>query len=156
MYSNVLKIMSVIQAPALSAEVVPFVPGGRLDGDLKTMPVDYLPVFLMVAAVVFLALFILYVSSLVRPSNPYPEKNRPYECGVDEWGEASGGLFKVQFFVVAILFVVFDVEAMFLFPWAVVLKEMGMFAYIEMFVFIALLLVGYIYAWRKGALDWET
>ena len=131
-------------------------PGGRLDGDLKTMPVDYLPVLLMVGAVVFLALFILFVSSLVRPSNPYPEKNRPYECGVDEWGEASGGLFKVHFFVIAILFVVFDVEAMFLFPWAVVLKEIGLFAYIEMFVFIGLLLVGFIYAWTKGALDWET
>ena len=71
-------------------------------------------------------------------------------------GEASGWLFKVQYFVIAILFVVFDVEAMFLFPWAVVLKEIGIFAYIEMFVFIALLLVGFIYAWAKGALDWET
>ena len=120
------------------------------------MPVEYLPVLLMVGAVVFLALFILFVSSLVRPSNPYPEKNRPYECGVDEWGEASGGLFKVHFFVIAILCVVFDVEAMFLFPWAVVLKEIGIFAYIEMFVFIGLLLVGFIYAWTKGALDWET
>ena len=142
--------------PAWSVEAVPFVPGGRLGGVLKTMPVDYLPVLLMVGAVSFLALFILFVGSLVRPSNPYPEKNRAYECGVDEWGEASGGLFKVQYFVIAILFVVFDVEAMFLFPWAVVLKEMGIFAYIEMFVFIALLLVGFIYAWAKGALDWET
>ena len=120
------------------------------------MPVDYLPVFLMVGAVVLLALFILFVSSLVRPSNPYPEKNRPYECGVDETGEASGGLFRVHLFVIAIRVVVLDVEAMFLFPWAVVLKEIGMFAYIEMFVFIALLLVGFIYAWTKGALDWET
>ncbi len=120
------------------------------------MPVDYLPVLLMVGAVVFLALFILFVSSLVRPSNPYPEKNRTTECGVDEWGEASGGQFKVHFFVIAILFVVFDVEAMFLFPWAVVLQEIGMFADIEVVVCFALLLVGVIYAWAKGALDWES
>jgi NADH-quinone oxidoreductase subunit A len=119
------------------------------------MPIDYLPVFLMVGAITVLALFILFVSSLVRPSNPYPEKNRPYECGVDHEGEASSGLFKVHFFIVAILFVVFDVETMFLFPWAVVLKEIGFLGYIEMFVFIFFLLVGFIYAWAKGALDWE-
>ena len=120
------------------------------------MPIDYLPVFLMVAIVTILALFILFVSSLIRPHNPYPEKNRPYECGVDHVGEASAGLFKVQYFVIAILFVVFDVETMFLFPWAVVLSDMGLFGYIEMFVFIALLLVGFIYAWVKGALEWES
>ena len=119
------------------------------------MLIDYLPVFLMVGAVSVLALVILFVSSLVRPSNPYPEKNRPYECGVDSWGEASAGMFKVHYFVIAILFVVFDVETMFLFPWAVVLVEIGLFGYIEMFVFIFLLLVGFIYAWAKGALDWE-
>lgn len=119
------------------------------------MPIDYLPVFLMVGAVSVLATGILFVSSLVRPSNPYPEKNRPYECGVDHTGEASGGLFKVHYFVIAILFVIFDVETMFLFPWAVVLQEIGWFGYIEMFVFIFLLLVGLVYAWAKGALDWE-
>ena len=119
------------------------------------MPVDFLPVFLMVAVVSGLALFIFALSALIRPDNPYPEKNRPYECGVDHVGEASAGLFKVQYFVIAILFVVFDVETMFLFPWAVVLKDMGLFGYIEMFVFIVLLLVGFIYAWVKGALEWE-
>ena len=120
------------------------------------MPIDYLPVFLMVGAVSGLAVFILYVSSLIAPSNPYPNKNRPYECGVDHVGEASAGLFKVHFFVIAILFVIFDVETMFLFPWAVVLGEIGFLGYIEMFVFIFLLLVGFIYAWAKGALEWES
>ena len=120
------------------------------------MLIDYLPIFLMVAAATGLAYFILALGSLVRPSNPYPEKNRPYECGVDHSGNASGGLFRVQFFVVAILFVVFDVEAMFLFPWAVVLQDIGFIGYLEMFVFIFLLLVGYIYAWAKGALEWEA
>ena len=120
------------------------------------MPIDYLPVFLMVGAVSALALVVLFVSRLLRPSNPYFEKNRPYECGVDPWGEAAVGLFKVQYFLIAILFVIFDVETMFLFPWAVVLDEIGLFGYIEMFVFIFLLLVGFAYAWAKGALEWES
>lgn len=120
------------------------------------MPIEYLPVFLMVAVISVLAAFILFVSSLIRPHNPYPEKNRPYECGVDHVGEASAGMFKVQYFVIAILFVVFDVETMFLFPWAVVLQDLGLFGYIEMFVFIFLLVVGLIYAWGKGALDWVS
>jgi len=124
--------------------------------ELLHMPIDFLPVFLMVAIIVALAVFILTISSLIRPDNPYPEKNRPYECGVDHVGEASAGLFKIQYFVIAILFVVFDVETMFLFPWAVVLSDLGLFGYLEMFVFIALLLVGFIYAWVKGALEWES
>ncbi|MEX0304028.1 MAG: NADH-quinone oxidoreductase subunit A [Leisingera sp.] len=120
------------------------------------MPIDFLPVFLMVAVIVALSVFILTLSRLIRPDNPYPEKNRPYECGVDHVGEAAGGLFKVQYFVIAILFVVFDVETMFLFPWAVVLSDLGLFGFIEMFVFIALLLVGFAYAWIKGALEWVS
>ena len=120
------------------------------------MPIDFLPVFLMVAVVIMLAAFILTVSPLLRPDNPYPEKNRPYECGIDHVGEASAGLFKVQYFVIAILFVIFDVETMFLFPWAMVLADLGLFGYIEMFIFIMMLLVGFIYAWIKGALEWEV
>ena len=120
------------------------------------MPLDFLPVFLMVAIVIALSAFILTISSLIRPNNPYYEKNRPYECGIDHVGEASGGLFKIQYFVIAILFVVFDVETMFLFPWAVILADLGLFGYIEMFVFIVLLLVGFVYAWVKGALEWEA
>lgn len=120
------------------------------------MPIDFLPVFLMVAVVITLAVFILTISRLLRKDNPYPEKNRPYECGIDHVGEASAGLFKVQYFVIAILFVVFDVETMFLFPWAMVLADLGLFGYIEMFVFIVMLLVGFVYAWMKGALEWET
>jgi len=120
------------------------------------MTIDFLPVFLMVAIVIALAAFILTVSRLIRPNNPYPEKNRPYECGVDHVGDASAGLFKVQYFVIAILFVVFDVEAMFLFPWAMVLSKLGLFGYIEMVIFIVMLLVGFIYAWVIGALEWES
>ncbi len=123
---------------------------------MDEMLADYLPVLLMVGAVTFLAIALLFVSSWLRPSNPYPEKNQPYECGVDPVGEASGGQFKVHFFIVAILFIVFEVETLYLFPWAVVLQEIGMFGYIEMFVFIFLLLVGFAYAWANGALEWES
>lgn len=123
---------------------------------MDEMLADYLPVFLMVGAVTFLAIALLFVSSWLRPSNPYPEKNQPYECGVNPIGEASAGQFKVHFFIVAILFIVFEVETLYLFPWAVVLQQIGMFGYIEMFVFIFLLLVGFIYAWAKGALEWES
>ena len=117
---------------------------------------EFLPVLVMVAGIVLVTGATLFVSSLLRPSNPYPEKNMPYECGVDPAGEAAGGHLRVQFFVLAILLVVFDVETMFLFPWAVVLKEIGLVGYIEMFVFILLLLVGFAYAWLKGALEWEA
>ncbi len=122
---------------------------------MDTMLQDYLPVFLMTGVVIFLAVALLFVSSWLSPSNPYPQKNQPYECGVDPIGEASVGQFRVHFFIVAILFIVFEVETLFLFPWAVVLQEIGMFGYIEMFVFIFLLLVGFVYAWAKGALEWE-
>ena len=123
---------------------------------MDKMLMDYLPVFLMAGAVTFLAIALLFVSSWLRPSNPYAEKNQPYECGVNPIGEASAGQFKVHFFIVAILFIVFEVETLYLFPWAVVLQQLGMFGYIEMFVFIFLLLVGFIYAWAKGALEWEN
>ena len=123
---------------------------------MDDMLLDYFPVFLMTGMVSMVAIVLLFVSSLIRPSNPYPAKNQAYECGVDPTGEASVGQLKIHFFIVAILFIVFEVETLFLFPWAVVLQSIGMFGYIEMFIFIFLLLVGFVYAWVKGALEWET
>ncbi len=120
------------------------------------MLLDYLPVLIMAVFVAFIATMTLFVSSLVRPSRPYPKKNQPYECGVDPIGEASTGRIRIHYFVIAILFIIFDVETLYLFPWAVVLKEIGLFGYIEMFIFIFLLLIGLIYAWVKGALEWES
>lgn len=119
------------------------------------MLLDYLPVFFMTGLVALLAVAILTVASLVRPARPYARKNQPYECGIDPTGDASVGQFKIHYFVIAILFIIFDVEALFLFPWAVVLIDIGLFGYIEMFIFIFLLLVGFAYAWIKGALEWE-
>ncbi|MBI5287218.1 MAG: NADH-quinone oxidoreductase subunit A [Deltaproteobacteria bacterium] len=108
----------------------------------------------MAGFVIFLAMAALFVNRLVSPRNPYKDKLTPWECGMEPVGEADRGHFRVHFFVIAILFIVFDVETLFLFPWAVVLKEIGLLAFVEMFVFIAILLIGLIYAWAKGALEW--
>jgi len=120
------------------------------------MLLDYLPVFLMAGVVSVVALMILKISSLLRPSHPYAEKNQPYECGVEPIGAAAVGQVKIHYFIIAIVFIIFEVETLFLFPWAVVLNEIGLFGYIEMLIFIFLLLIGFIYAWVRGALEWQT
>ena len=99
---------------------------------------------------------VLFVSFILRPKNPYPEKLKPWECGLEPIGEASKGQMRIHFFIVAILFIIFDVESLFLFPWAVILNEPGLslFVLVEMIIFIAVLAIGLIYAWVKGALDW--
>ncbi|HKZ72364.1 MAG TPA: NADH-quinone oxidoreductase subunit A [Nitrospirota bacterium] len=97
---------------------------------------------------------VFFINALVSPKNPTREKLLPWECGMEPIGNADAGHLKVHFFIIAILFIVFDVETLFLFPWAVVLRDIGMFAFIEMFIFIAILAIGYVYAWKKGALEW--
>ncbi len=91
---------------------------------------------------------------LLRPHRPYPGKNATYECGEDPIGDTQVK-FNIRFYVVALIFVVFDVEVVFLFPWALVFKEYGMFAFGEMLVFLAILIVGYAYVWVKGDLEWD-
>ncbi|MDP2683253.1 MAG: NADH-quinone oxidoreductase subunit A [Deltaproteobacteria bacterium] len=119
------------------------------------MLLSYLPVLVIVGFVVFLASAILFINHLLSPKNPYKDKLSPWECGMEPIGDdANAGHFKVHFFIIAILFIVFDAETLYLFSWAVVLKELGVAAFVEMFIFIAILLVGLIYAWAKGALEW--
>ena len=122
------------------------------------MLLSYLPVLIMMGLVSMLAIAILFVSSLLRPKNPYREKLKPWECGFEPIGEASKGQFRIHFFIIAILFIIFDVETLFLFPWAVVLadKSISVFVLVEMIIFIAILAVGLIYAWVKGALEWVS
>jgi len=122
------------------------------------MLLSYLPVLIMMGLVSMLAIVILFVSSLLRPRNPYREKLKPWECGFEPIGEASKGQFRIHFFIIAILFIIFDVETLFLFPWAVVLadKSISVFVLVEMIIFIAILAVGLIYAWLKGALEWVS
>jgi len=94
------------------------------------------------------------MSFVLAPNRPDAEKNSPYECGFEAF-EDSRMKFDVRFYLVAILFIIFDLEIAFLFPWAVVLDEIGLFGLLSMTVFLALLVVGFIYEWKKGALEWE-
>ncbi|MBI5560652.1 MAG: NADH-quinone oxidoreductase subunit A [Deltaproteobacteria bacterium] len=120
------------------------------------MLLNYLPVLLMSGFAAFMAGMILYVSSILSPHHPYREKLTAWECGMEPVGDADTGHFRVHFFIIAILFILFDVETLFLLPWAVVIadKSISLLAYIEMFIFIGVLAVGLVYAWAKGALDW--
>ena len=96
----------------------------------------------------------LVAAWLLRPHRPYPAKNATYECGEEPIGP-SRIRFNIRFYVVALIFLVFDVEVVFLFPWALVFKQFGMFAFVEMVVFLAILFVGYAYVWAKGDLEWD-
>jgi NADH-quinone oxidoreductase subunit A len=96
----------------------------------------------------------LVMSWLLRPRRPYPEKLSTYECGEEPVGP-SWVKFNIRFYVIALIFVIFEVEVVFLFPWALVFRELGMFAFVEMAVFIGILIVGYVYVWAKGDLDWD-
>lgn len=95
----------------------------------------------------------LLIAKLVRPEKPEKAKLMPYECGVDPIGD-SRQRYTVRFYIVAILFVIFDVETIFLFPWAVQYKALHLFGFIEMMIFLAILIVGYVWVWKKGALEW--
>jgi len=117
------------------------------------MPQNYLPMFLFVAVVGILIPLTLVLAKLVRPDNPSKAKLSPYECGIDPV-DNSRGRYTVRYYIVAILFVVFDVETIFLFPWAVKFKALGLYGLVEMLVFLLILVVGYIWIWKKGALEW--
>ncbi|MBM4466289.1 MAG: NADH-quinone oxidoreductase subunit A [Chloroflexi bacterium] len=96
----------------------------------------------------------LAIAWLVRPKKPTPLKQSTYECGLETIGE-TWVQFRVQYYIYALLFVVFDVETVFLYPWAVAYKQLGLFALAEMFIFIGILVLGLTYAWRKGVLQWK-
>jgi len=103
------------------------------------------------------ALFVaagMFTAWILRPRRPYPGKLAPYECGEEPIGDAWVR-FNVRFYVVALIFLVFDVEVVFLFPWALVYRGLGLFGFIEMAVFLLILLVGFAYVWAKGDLDWD-
>ncbi len=110
--------------------------------------------FLLFTAVIVGALaFPLLLGRLIRPDNPNPEKNAVYECGEPTIG-SSQVQFDLRFYVVALLFVIFDVEAVFIFPWAIRLEQLAVFGLVEMGIFIVILALGLLYAWRKGVLRW--
>jgi NADH-quinone oxidoreductase subunit A len=121
--------------------------------DRGKMPQNYVPIFLFLAVVGTLIPVTLLVARIVRTQNPNRTKLMPYECGIDPVGDARGR-YTVRFYIIAILFVIFDVETIFLFPWAVKFKTLGVFGLIEILIFLAILVVGYIWVWKKGALEW--
>jgi NADH-quinone oxidoreductase subunit A len=117
---------------------------------------EYLPVLLLAGLAFLFAALSLAASSFLRPHKPNPAKLAPYECGIEPERVPKGERFSVKFYVVAMLFIIFDIETIFLFPWAVGFRALGLFGLVEMAVFIALVFVAYVYIWQKGGLDWET
>jgi len=116
---------------------------------------QYIPVLLMLLGILVLALVFIVGSRLAGPRNPKTmTKLEPFECGVPPVGTARQR-FSVKFYLVALVFIVFDIETVFLFPWAVNFRALGLFGLVEMAVFIAVLVVGLAYVWKKGALEWE-
>jgi NADH-quinone oxidoreductase subunit A len=117
------------------------------------MPREYLPIFIFLVIAILFPVATILAARLIRPSNPNQAKTEPYECGVPALSN-SRGRYTVRFFIVAILFVIFDVETIFLFPWAVESKHLGWFGVAELAVFLAFLVVGYLWAYKKGAFEW--
>lgn len=117
------------------------------------MPDGYLPIFIFVAIAILFPVVTIIAAKLVRPSAPSITKLEAYECGIKAASD-SRGRYTVRFYIIAILFVIFDVETIFLFPWAVKYKQLGWFGVAEVLVFLAILIVGYVWAWKKGALEW--
>lgn len=118
------------------------------------IPSNYLPVLIFLIIGLVFGVAALLLGTLFRLKKPYREKLMPYESGVTPVGEPRYR-FSIRFYIIAMLFVIFDVEAVFIYPWAVVFDKIGIYAFIEMVIFIVILLVGYIYAWDKEAFQWD-
>ncbi len=118
------------------------------------MLAEYFPVLLFIIVAVVVGVVPMVLGKLLGPSRPDAEKLSPYECGFEAFEDARMK-FDVRYYLVAILFILFDLEIAFLFPWAVVLNEIGLFGFLSMMVFLAILVVGFVYEWMKGALEWE-
>ena len=115
---------------------------------------DYLSIIIFLFIALFLSIGFIIINFLASPNNPDPEKLSAYECGFEAFDD-SRMEFDVRFYLVAILFIIFDLEIAFLFPWAITLGITGVFGFWSMMLFLGILTVGFIYEWKKGALDWE-
>jgi NADH-quinone oxidoreductase subunit A len=121
---------------------------------------NYFPVLMFIAIGLAIGIAPMVMGRFIAPNRPDPQKLSPYECGFDAFEEARMR-FDVRYYLIAILFILFDLEVAFLLPWASIVKELAgneavrLFGFYEMFVFLGILVVGYVYVWRKGALDWE-
>jgi NADH-quinone oxidoreductase subunit A len=115
---------------------------------------DYLPLVIFIGIAFAFSAALLLAPFVIAVNNPDPEKVSAYECGFDAFGDARMK-FDVRFYLVALLFIIFDLEVAFLFPWAVAFDEIGAFGFWAMMIFLAVLTIGFIYEWRKGALEWD-
>ncbi len=115
---------------------------------------EYLPILIFLGLAMALSALMVGASYIAARQRPDKEKISPYECGFDPFDDARGK-FDVRFYLVAILFIIFDLEVAFLFPWAVTLGEIGLFGFWSMVLFLGVLTIGFIYEWKKGALEWE-
>ena len=115
---------------------------------------DYLPIILFLVIALILSAGFILINFLLSPNNPDPEKLSAYECGFEPFND-SRMEFDVRFYLVAILFIIFDLEIAFLFPWAISLGAIGIFGFVSMMIFLFILTIGFIYEWKKGALEWD-
>ena len=118
------------------------------------MLAEYLPTLLFLIVALGIGIALIIVGNVLGPKRPSSEKLSPYECGFNAFEDARMQ-FDVRYYLIAILFIVFDLEIAFVFPWALVFRELGVFGLVEMGVFLALLVIGFVYVWKKGALEWE-
>lgn len=135
-------------------EIVDLSSSQFMNASLNESLVDYFNILVFVALAFGISIFLVVLSFLRGPRKPDAQKLSPYECGFEAFSNARMK-FDVRFYLVAILFIIFDLEIAFLFPWAVSLKDIGLFGFFSMLLFLVLLTVGFIYEWRKGALEWE-
>lgn len=119
------------------------------------MNLGYIPIFILLAVVTAFGVLVVTLSRLVGKRQDSSEKLMAYECGNVPLGDAHGR-FPIKFYLIAMLFIVFDIEAMFLYPWAIIYRSLKLFGLIEMVVFIAILFIGFLYVWKKGALEWGS
>ena len=121
---------------------------------MQEMLLEYLPILLFLGIATVLGGVLMVIPLIVAPNRPDPEKNSTYECGFNAFEDARMK-FDVRYYLIAILFILFDLEIAFLFPWAVVIPEIGFAGFVAMMLFLAILVVGFVYEWKKGALEWE-
>jgi len=121
---------------------------------MQEVLLSYLPVAIFIGVALAIGLALMLSAFIIAIRRPDPEKLSAYECGFDAFDDARMH-FDIRFYLVAILFIIFDLEVAFLFPWAISLKEVGMFGFWSMMVFLGILTVGFVYEWRKGALEWD-
>jgi len=120
----------------------------------NTMLTNYIPILILLLISTALALIVIAMSFLMGPRRPSGRKASPYESGMMPIGQAMRR-FPAKFYLIAVLFILFDIEVIFLYPWAIVFRKLKVFGLIEMAIFIIILLVGYVYVWKRGALEWE-